>query len=136
MPTAATHGYSGKSLTQKMGLKPGMVCLPINPPAHYRELLPDSDEVVFRRRSKEADVVHLFCAHRTDLRKKLETALGKVAAGGMIWISWPKKSSSLFKDLTEDDLRTAILPLGFVDVKVCAVDQDWSGLKFVPRKSS
>ncbi|MEO1042686.1 MAG: DUF3052 domain-containing protein [Pseudomonadota bacterium] len=130
-----THGYAGKSLTQKLGLKPGMVCLPVNPPSHYRDLLPDSDGVTFRQRAKSADLVHLFCANKTDLRKRLPAILGKVAEGGMIWVSWPKKSSPLFIDLTEDDLRAEILPLDFVDVKVCAVDQDWSGLKFVRRKS-
>ncbi len=135
MPDAATPGYSGKPLTQKLGLKDGMVCLPINPPPHYRDLLPGSDGVIFRQRAQQADVVHLFCAHRADLSKRLSKALAKVAEGGMLWISWPKKSSGLFQDLTEDDLRTAVLPTGFVDVKVCAVDHDWSGLKFVRRKT-
>ncbi|MEM7740761.1 MAG: DUF3052 family protein [Pseudomonadota bacterium] len=134
MAGAQTHGYSGKSLTQKLGLKPGMVCLAINPPPHYRDLLPGSEGVIFRQRAKSADLVHLFCAHQGDLRKRLSGSLDKVVEGGMIWVSWPKKSSPLFIDLTENDLRAEILPLGFVDVKVCAVDQDWSGLKFVRRK--
>ncbi|MEM9234854.1 MAG: DUF3052 domain-containing protein [Pseudomonadota bacterium] len=130
-----THGYSGKPLFQKLGLKPGMVCLSISAPAHYPDLVEGAEEVAFRKRATQADVVHLFCRRRRDLETKIESALDKVAEGGMLWVSWPKNSSPLFKDLTEDDLRTIILPTGWVDVKVCAVDQDWSGLKFLRRKT-
>ncbi|MEL7313284.1 MAG: DUF3052 domain-containing protein, partial [Pseudomonadota bacterium] len=76
------------------------------------------------------------CPTRRALDNKIEQALTKVADGGMLWISWPKKSSPMFKDLTEDQLREVILPTGWVDVKVCAVDADWSGLKFVRRKKA
>ncbi|WP_198912323.1 DUF3052 family protein [Parvularcula mediterranea] len=132
----ASHGYSGKPLAEKLGMKPGTVVLPIGAPAHYRDLLPGTDDVIFRKTAKSADIVHLFCRHRADLARRLPGALGKVAGGGMLWISWPKKSSPLFKDLTEGDLRTAILPTtNFVDVKVCAVDEDWSALKFLRRKA-
>ena len=78
--------------------------------------------------------VHLFAKRRSDFERRIEGALGKVADGGMCWVSWPKKSSPLFIDLTEDQLREIVLPLDWVDVKVCAVDADWSGLKFVRRK--
>ena len=132
---SSQHGYSGKPLSQKLGMKPGMRVLPIGAPEHYRALLPGTDEVRFLKSAKQAELVHLFCRHRADLKRRLPGALAKVADGGMLWVSWPKKSSPLFKDLTEDDLRTAILPTGFVDVKVCAVDQDWSGLKFLRRKT-
>ena len=81
-----------------------------------------------------ADIVHLFCANRKDLEAGFEAALEQVLTRGMLWVSWPKKSSKLFIDVTEDDLRTVILPTGWVDVKVCAVDADWSGLKFLKRK--
>ena len=131
---SATHGYSGKPLYQKLGLKPGMVCLTMGAPADYPELVDGVEEVIFRTRGKTADVVHLFCRQRADLDAKIEGALSKVADGGMLWVSWPKKSSPMYQDLTEDDLRTVILPLGWVDVKVCAVDQDWSGLKFMRRR--
>ncbi|MEM9839859.1 MAG: DUF3052 domain-containing protein [Pseudomonadota bacterium] len=131
----ATHGYSGKPLFQKLGLKPGHRVLTIGAPSHYAALVEGAEDVAFRVRAKEADVVHLFCPDRKALDKKIEGALAKVAGGGMLWVSWPKKSSALFKDLTEDDLRTVILPTGFVDVKVCAVDADWSGLKFMRRKA-
>lgn len=132
--TTTTHGYSGKPLFQKLGLKPGMTCLAIGAPAHYDSLVEGAEGVTFRKRATSADVVHLFCPDRKTLEGKLESALAKVAEGGMLWVSWPKKSSPLFKDLTEDHLREIILPTGWVDVKVCAVDADWSGLKFMRRR--
>jgi len=125
MAQAPIHGYSGKPLFQKMGLKPGMTVLTISKPAHYAELVAGAEDVTFRVRGSSANVVHLFCANLKALETKVEAALGKVAEGGMLLVSWPKKSSPLFKDLTEDDLRRVILPLGFVDVKVCAVDAEW-----------
>ncbi|MBV6657683.1 MAG: hypothetical protein KI785_07955 [Devosiaceae bacterium] len=134
MPTAPTHGYSGKPLFQKLGLKPGMRCLPLNAPAHYPDLVAGSENVTFLAEPGDADLVHLFCANRAALNADYEQAFGLCAEGGMVWISWPKKSSKLFEDLTEDMLREVLLPTGWVDVKVCAVDQDWSGLKFMRRK--
>lgn len=129
-----THGYSGKPLFQKLGLKPGMRCLTINAPAHHGELMAGVQDVSFSTRYRSADAVHLFCRNRAALDKKIDTALARVADGGFLWISWPKKTSKLYKDLTEGDLRTVVLPTGWVDVKVCAVDADWSGLKFMRRR--
>lgn len=128
------HGYSGKPLFQKLGMKPGMSVLPLAPPAHYAELVQGAEGVEFVV-TGPADIVHLFCANRAELTASLELAMAQIAEGGMLWVSWPKKASKLFLDLTEDDLRTLILPTGWVDVKVCAVDADWSGLKFLRRKS-
>ncbi|MEM6913496.1 MAG: hypothetical protein AAF511_05920 [Pseudomonadota bacterium] len=82
----------------------------ISPPPHDRDLLPGSDGVIFRQRAQSADLVHLFCAHQGDLRKRLGSSLEKVVEGGMFWVSWPKKSSRFFIDLTEDDLRTELCP--------------------------
>jgi len=130
----ATHGYSGKPLFQKLGLKPGMRCQLIGAPSHYPELVAGVTGVRFMRRAKSADVVHLFCPNRRSLDRRIGRALDCVVPGGMLWVSWPKKSSALFVDLTEDQLRDVILPLDWVDVKVCAVDADWSGLKFLERK--
>lgn len=130
------HGYAGKPLFQKLGLKPGMVCLTIGAPAHYPDLVKGAEDVTFSTRSKSADVVHLFCPDTKTLKNKIEKALHHVRSGGALWVSWPKKSGALYKDLTEDDLRSVILPMGWVDVKVCAVDADWSGLKFVQRKNA
>ena len=134
-PAAPLHGYSGKPLYQKLGLKPGMTCLTIGAPPHYSQLVAGAENVTFRKRAAKADVIHLFCLNRKTFTSKVETALEKVEDGGKLWVSWPKKSSAMYKDLTEDQLREIILPLGWVDVKVCAVDSDWSALKFVRRKN-
>jgi hypothetical protein len=133
--SAKSHGYSGKPLYQKLGLKPGMTCLPIDAPAHYADLIAGAEGISFVAGADKADLVHLFCRRSSDLIEGAEPALRRVTAGGMLWVSWPKKSSPMFQDLTEDGLRTVILPLGWVDVKVCAVDGDWSGLKFLKRRT-
>ena len=134
MTKPPVHGYSGKPLFQKMGLKPGMTALPLSPPDHYDTLLAGAEGITFVASPGPADVVHLFCPHRAAFDAGFAGALAQVAPGGMLWVSWPKKSSKLFVDLTEDHLRAAAAPTGWVDVKVCAVDQDWSGLKFLRRK--
>ncbi|MEL6679447.1 MAG: DUF3052 domain-containing protein [Pseudomonadota bacterium] len=129
MPT----GYSGKPTWAKLGLKEGTLCLPIHAPGDYLALVEQPEGVTLVDRGPAA-VVHLFCADLAVLEAEGVAALGEVADGGMLWISWPKKSSKLFVDLTEDDLRRVMLPTGWVDVKVCAVNADWSGLKFLKRK--
>ena len=134
MTEPITHGYSGKPLYQKLGLKPGLRYLAVNPPGHIASLLEGAEGVAFLHSPGLADIVHLFCPDRTTLDAQGPAALTLVAEKGMLWISWPKKSSRLFRDLTEDGLREVMLPTGWVDVKVCAVDQDWSGLKFLRRK--
>lgn len=133
VPSAA--GYSGKPLYQKLGLKPGMRCVVMTPPEHYDELVDGVEGVRFQKSSTSADVVHLFCRRERDLVRRYARALASLADGGMLWVSWPKKTSSLYQDLTEDGVRSVLLPTGWVDVKVCAVDQDWSGLKFLKRKA-
>lgn len=132
---AEFHGYSGKPLFQKIGLKPGMRCLAINPPDHFHVLMQGATGVEFLTERACSDVVHLFCTQRSVLERDISDALSLAVSGGMLWVSWPKKSSKMFVDLTEDVLREVILPTGWVDVKVCAVDQDWSGLKFLRRRS-
>jgi len=127
-------GYSGKPLWQKLGLKPGMTCLLLDPPEPYEGLVGGAEGIDFIEKGP-ADLVHVFCRTRGDLESAIKRVLAQAAPGGMVWVSWPKKSSPLFQDLTEDGLREIILPTGWVDVKVCAVDADWSGLKFVRRKS-
>jgi len=132
---APTHGYSGKPLYEKLGLKPGMTCLPVRPPEHYAQLVQGALGVRFIKRAAPADCVHVFCRRKRHVPPLFSRALRSVKVGGMIWLSWPKQSSPLYVDLTEQDFRDHILPLGWVDVKVCAVDADWSGLKFLKRKS-
>lgn len=128
-------GYSGKPLFQKLGLKPGMTCLLVNPPENYDALVEGAQGVGFVQSGTDADMVHLFCRDRAALETGYPSALTSVATGGMVWISWPKKSSRLFVDLTEDGIRDIVLPTDWVDVKVCAVDADWSGLKFLRRRT-
>jgi hypothetical protein len=82
------------------------------------------------------DFIHLFVRDTAALARDLPRLEPRLAAGGMIWVSWPKKTSPLFKDLTEDGVRKVCLPLDWVDVKVCAVDADWSGLKLLRRKKA
>ena len=81
------------------------------------------------------DFIHLFVKATADLARDLPKLEPRLADGGMLWVSWPKKSSKLFVDLTEDGIRKICLPLGLVDVKVCAVDADWSGLRLYRRKT-
>ncbi len=129
------HGYSGKPLSAKLGLKPGMSCLVVRAPDDYLALLDGAEGITFVQNGV-ADMVHLFCKDRADLEAGIAAALSAAMEGGMVWISWPKKSSSHFVDLTEDGIREVVLPTGWVDVKVCAVDGDWSGLKFLRRRKT
>ena len=131
---APTHGYSGKPLFQKLGLKPGMICLTLRAPDHLPDLLEGVEGVQFIKRAAPADAALAFCRLKRDVAPLTARALKAVKPGGMIWVAWPKKRSPLYKDLTEQDFRDHVLPLGWVDVKVCAIDQDWSGLKFLKRK--
>lgn len=127
----AAAGYSGKPLWQKLGLAPGQRVLVENPPRDYGEL---TGFEVGEFHSEALDVAHLFVRDRAALDEALDRVLPRMADGAMVWISWPKKSSRLFRDLTEDGIRAAVLPRGWVDIKVCAVDADWSGLKLARRR--
>ena len=89
-----------------------MTCLSMRAPDHYTQLVDGAEGVRIVRRAAPAEIVHAFCARRRDVAPMIERALASVKPGGMIWMSWPKKSSALFKDLTEQDLRDHILPLG------------------------
>lgn len=132
--------YSGKPLAGKLGMKPGMTLLAVGAPAHYPTLVGGVDGVKVSDLAPADlpapahDVVHLFCRDAATLGAHAKAALACVAEGGALWISWPKKGSPLHVDLTEDGVREVLLPLGWVDVKVCAVDSDWSGLRFVKRR--
>ena len=134
---AQTAGYSGKPLAQKLGLKDGMRPAVIAAPPHYDDLIenfPVEHVASPEGLEGEQDFLHLFCQQTSDLEAGLARAFEHLAEGGMIWVSWPKKSSKLWQDMTEDDVRRVCLPMGLVDVKVCAVDADWSGLKLMRRK--
>ncbi|HET9447536.1 MAG TPA: hypothetical protein VFO35_14815 [Steroidobacteraceae bacterium] len=128
-------GYSGTALAKKLGIKPGSKLFPIAAPGHYDELLSPLPEGVKRvRKIDDADVAHFFVTARARLDKELRAALPKMKQDAAIWISWPKKSAKVATDITEDAIREVALPLGLVDIKVCAVDETWSGLKLVIRK--
>jgi hypothetical protein len=131
-------GYSGTPLAKKLGIGEGSRVLAIGVPSNYRRLLePLPPQVAFvARLSSSTDVVHLFATRRAELAKRLPTLRASIRADAAIWVSWPKKSAGVPTDVTEDVIRQVALPLDLVDVKVCAVDETWSGLKLVIRKAS
>ena len=130
-------GYSGTPLSKKLGLKPPMTLAAIGAPADYPEwLAPLPEGVRITSRAGAAPVaVHLFVTRRAELGKRLMALRKDLEPSGFVWVSWPKKSSGVATDITEDTIREVALPLGFVDIKVCAVSDVWSGLKLVIRKS-
>jgi len=131
-----TTGYSGTPLAKKLGLKPGQRVSAPGAPPNYRKLLaPLPDGIEFQTRvSKTTDIVHLFTASKAELGRNLAAWLKVLAPDAAIWVSWPKKTSKVPTDITEDTIRAVALPMGLVDIKVCAVDETWSGLKLVLRK--
>jgi hypothetical protein len=132
-----TAGYSGTPLPQKLGIKPGLAVVTINAPTNYRRLLDTIPEgVTFSDRLKpDSSFVHIFIEKGSELERRLAVLREKIADTGTVWISWPKKSSGVPTDVTEDVVRAVALPLGFVDVKVCAIDETWSGLKLMVRRT-
>ncbi len=129
-------GYSGTPLAKKLGYKPSIeVCL-LGAPAGLRKLLePLPADVKFAARAgKTTALVHIFTTSRGELAKALERFRKTLAPDAMVWVSWPKKASKVPTEIAEDVIRTVALPLGFVDIKVCAIDETWSGLKLVVRK--
>jgi hypothetical protein len=135
--TPATAGYSGTPLSGKLGIKTGSRVLAVGAPADYKTLLdPIPEGVIFQPRlSGATDIVHVFVRKRAELAKLLAGYRAKLAPASAVWVSWPKKASKVATDITEDTIREIALPLGFVDIKVCAVSDVWSGLKLVIRKS-
>jgi hypothetical protein len=130
-------GYSGTPLAQKLGIRPAMTVIVINEPADYRQLLGEgADGVEFSDRTRtDSGFVHLFAKSRGELEKLLSRLRTKIPDTGTVWVSWPKKSAGIPTDVTEDVIRAVALPLGFVDVKVCAIDETWSGLKLMVRRT-
>jgi len=128
-------GYSDTPLWKKLGFKPGMKVALIHAPAHYPSLLADAPPgISFGKAGKACDALHLFLTDTKGLSEITKLA-SHLPPASMLWVSWPKLSSSLSTGLREDDIRKTALALGLVDIKVCAVDQDWSGLKLVRRKA-
>jgi len=131
-------GYSGTPLPKKLGIKNGYRVSLIGMPAEVRSGLRDA--LAECRITKDVagplDFIHIFCKSHVEIEREMKRAAKALAPAGLLWISWPKKSSGVATDLTENIIRETGLALGLVDVKVCAVTDVWSGLKFViPLKS-
>jgi hypothetical protein len=135
-PNSSPAGYSGTPLAKKLGYKAGLRVYLDGAPDGYRELLwPLPDGVEFMATSKKGvEFVHVFVTSASDLATRLKKYRPAIDPVGVVWVSWPKKAAKVPTDVTEDVIREVALPLGFVDVKVCAVDAVWSGLKLVVRK--
>lgn len=130
-------GYSGTPLAKKLGIAPSMTLVAIDAPAEYRAWLgklPSGVSIVSSS-SRAPRAVHVFAVERAVLEKRLRALRRRLEPAGFVWVSWPKKAARVDTDITEDTIREIALPLGFVDVKVCAVSEVWSGLKLVIRKS-
>jgi hypothetical protein len=129
-------GYSGTPLTKKMGIVEGSRVLTIGAPAELREwLAPLPANVTLSHRIRTAGVVVMFCVSEADVRSGLPRATRAIGPTGSIWLCWPKKASGITRDLQNRDIMIALMfPSGLVDVKVGAVSEVWSGLKFVVRK--
>ena len=133
-----TEGYSGTPLATKLGLKEGMRVWFEGMPQSVREEI-DAAEMTLSEQEIPApgtNLAHVFVNERASLVQHLEALRGLIDPAGVVWISWPKKASKVPTDITEDTIREVALPMGYVDVKVCAVDAIWSGLKLVIRKSA
>ena len=130
-----TAGYSGTPLVKKLGIKPGMRVLFVNPPEDYEATLGPLPESVVRLKATqpELDFIHFFAKQASELKAHLSELKSALARDGMLWISWPKNTSKVPTDLSESVVREIGLGAGLVDIKVAAVDAVWSGLKFVYR---
>ena len=129
-------GYSATPLVKKLGIKPGEVLYVKNSPMDYVQLcsgLPPGTKLAKRFAGKPR-FVHMFTASRDELATELAKYRQRIAQDGTIWVSWPKKSSKLPSTVSEDTVREIALALGLVDIKVCAIDDVWSGLKLMIRK--
>ncbi|HUF03112.1 MAG TPA: hypothetical protein VMM38_02955 [Aridibacter sp.] len=131
-----TAGYSGTPLGEKLGIKEGLRIFVKNAPEEYLQwIAPLPYNVVFSSRIEgDIDLAHVFVSERSELSSLLEALYDPISPDGMIWVSWQKKASKIPTEITEDVVREIALPMGLVDVKVCAVSEIWSGLKLVIRK--
>jgi hypothetical protein len=136
MTVAPPAGYSGTPLARKLGYAAGMEACTIDAPDGYGALVAPLPEGVrfVRNVTAATDIVHAFATRQARLLEVLQACRARLRPDAMLWVSWPKKAAKVPTDITEDTIRGAALPMGFVDVKVCAVDGVWSGLKLVVRK--
>ena len=132
-----TVGYSGTPLPKKLGIKPGMSIAMLNAPTNLDALLGELPDHVAtsRRLGGHHDLVLIFFTRQVDFAARIAALRTAIAPDGMIWVAWPKRASKIETDMTEDVIREIVLPsTGLVDVKVCAIDHVWSGLKLVIRR--
>ena len=132
-----SSGYSGTPLWKKLGYKTGMAAYVDGFPGNYIPLLSLPAEMEVRWLTRPAsgmNFVHLFATDSSGLMTRLNSCRKKIAPAAVVWVSWPKKTSGVASDLTDNSIRQMVLPTGLVDIKVCAVDEVWSGLKFMIRK--
>ena len=129
----AQVGYSGTPLAKKLGIKAGHKIRLVNEPVYYFELFGDMPENVqfLTEKKLNKDLVHYFTKEITDLQKDICSLRNEIFPNGALWISWPKKAAKIATTVTEDAIRSIALGNGLVDIKVCAVDEIWSGLKLV-----
>ena len=134
---SARAGYSGRPLVRKLGIKSGFTIAVVDAPDGYWKLLGPLPEGVAVRSIEDADVefdfIHVFAEDRATLASRLKGLRRRIVPAGMLWLSWPKKASGVATDLDGNGVREIGLAAGLVDTKVCAVDETWSGLKFVIR---
>jgi hypothetical protein len=128
-------GYSHRPLAAKLGIRPDTAIAILSAPATYDRVLGPLPKTV-RRRTRATgplDLVHVFVTSRRAFERRIASLKRALVPAGALWVSWPKRASGVATDLTEDAVRAVGLAHGLVDVKVCAVDTTWSGLKFVRR---
>jgi len=131
--TIRAAGYSGTPLAKKLGIKSGFHINLVNAPDYYFNLFEDlPPDLVFESPDGgKKDLIHFFTKQENEFTSTLRVLKDQIKPNGIIWISWPKKSSKVVTDITEDTIRNYALKIGLVDIKVCAVDEIWSGLKLV-----
>ena len=131
-----TSDYSGTPLARKLSLRDGMrVWFDAMPEDLFDEIAEYALELTFVANPADGiDAAHVFVTERSVLEARLKSLRQQITPDGQVWVSWPKQASDVPTDITEDTIRELCLPLGFVDTKVCAVDEVWSGLKLVIRK--
>jgi hypothetical protein len=128
-----SSGYSGTPLAKKPGLKEGFKIRLVNQPDYYFELFIDFPEniAILKDKKTKKNLIHYFTKEAKDLHEDIVSLRNEIEQNGMIWVSWPKKASKIITDITEDIIRDLALKNGLVDIKVCAADEIWSGLKLV-----
>ena len=126
------HGYSKTPLAKKLGIKPGFTLKLVNEPEYYFELFTDlPDDLDMTAGKQKKDLIHFFTKDEKELKHQLPKLKNEIVQSGIIWVSWPKKSAKVVSDVSENLVRDTALSIGLVDIKVCAVDEIWSGLKLV-----